>query len=83
MLFVVSARAGQYLIVNIVPGPSREGFATSGTFTSPSGAADGGPGGLAFDADLTETGDYTIRVARNLMASNTNGGAFTLEVVIR
>src|SRR5262245_46324518 len=60
--FVLHARAGQRMQVNIIAnGPSR------GVVTFPSGRQDGGPGGIVFDDRLTETGDYRIRVTESSM----------------
>ncbi len=59
-LFVVHAARGQHMTVEIRPrGPV---LTTAGTVTSPSGKSDGSPGGVIFDSDLTETGDYKIQV---------------------
>ncbi len=78
--YVVKAKAGDHMIVNIIP--ITPGLATSGDVTSPTGKQDGQHGGLVFNDDLTESGDYKIRVARNLMATRRGDGAFILEVVI-
>ena len=80
--YVLRVRSGQHMIVNVVPAAGPGGATVSGTVTAPSGASNGGPGGIVFDEDLGESGDYTIRVAPNLRASNAYG-AFLLEVVIR
>ena len=55
---------------------------TGGDVTSPSGKQDGQHGGIIFNADLTEGGDYTIRVGRNLMGTERPDGVFMLEVVV-
>jgi hypothetical protein len=79
-LYVVGAKAGDHMIVNIIP--LTDGLATAGEVTSPSGRAEGQHGGVIFNADLTETGDYRVRVTRNLMGTERADGAFILEVVI-
>lgn len=76
-LFVLRARSGQHMRVNI----SGAG-ATRGVVLFPSGKQDGGPGGLIFDDVLTETGDYRIRVTESSMAEGWRG-SFVLEVEIR
>lgn len=76
-LFVLHARSGQHMRVNI----SGAG-ATRGVVTFPSGKADGQPGGLIFDDKLTETGDYRIRVTESSMADEWRG-SFILEIEIR
>jgi hypothetical protein len=52
---------------------------TRGVVRFPSGKQDGGPGGVVFDDDLTEMGDYHIRVTESMMAQQWRG-PFTLEV---
>jgi len=78
--YVVNAQSGDHMIVNIIP--ITPGFATGGGVTSPSGKGDGQHGGVIFNSDLKETGDYTIGITRNLMATNRDSGEFILEVVI-
>jgi hypothetical protein len=73
--FSLRARAGQHLRVRITP--MTPGLITAGVVIFPSGRRDGGPGGLIFDYDLTETGEYFIRVTRR---QNKVAGAFRLEV---
>ncbi|HEV7377759.1 MAG TPA: hypothetical protein VGN95_23790 [Pyrinomonadaceae bacterium] len=79
-VFVINAKAGEHMIVNIIP--LTRGLMTGGDVTSPSGQQDGQHGGLIFNGDLTETGDYTIHVDRNLMGTERPDGSFILEVVI-
>lgn len=75
-LFVVRARQGQHMQIEITGrGPTR------GFITSPSGAQNGGPGGIVFDEDLTETGDYRIRVTESQMGNEWRG-TFILKVTI-
>jgi hypothetical protein len=73
--FLLRARAGQHMRVRITP--MTQGLITAGIVIFPSGRRDGGPGGLIFDYDLTETGEYMIRVTRR---QNKVAGAFRLEV---
>ena len=79
-LYRIGAKAGDHMIVNVIP--LTDGLATGGEVTSPSGRAEGQHGGVVFNADLTEMGDYTVRVTRNLMGTERADGAFILEVVI-
>jgi hypothetical protein len=78
--YVVKAKTGDHMIVNIIPVTS--GLATGGMVISPSGDEDGQHGGIIFNSDLTETGDFKIRVEHNLMAGENVNGSFILEVVI-
>jgi hypothetical protein len=58
--FFLKARAQQHLTLRVEPlGPK---LITAGLVVSPSGSTDGGPGGLIFDDDLSETGVYRIVV---------------------
>jgi hypothetical protein len=79
-VYRIGAKAGDHMIVNIIP--LTDGLMTAGEVTSPSGKQDGQHGGVIFNADLTETGDYTVRVTRNLMGTERADGAFILEIVI-
>lgn len=60
--FSLDARAGQHLRVNIVSLTPK--LVTAGVVIYPSGKQDGGPGGVVFDSELTETGRYRIRVTQ-------------------
>jgi hypothetical protein len=74
-LYVLNARAGQHMRINVRPVTSQ--LITAGQVQSPSGKYDGGPGGVIFDSDLTETGDYQIRVSER---QNKIPGKFRMEV---
>ncbi len=75
-LYVLHARAGQHMRVEI----NGRG-ATRGVVIFPSGKQDGQPGGLIFDDNIDETGDYRIRVTESSMA-NAWRGRFVLKVEI-
>jgi hypothetical protein len=81
--FVIGAKKGQRMTVNLAPGPRSMELANVGTVRKPSGAEEGTKGGIIYDEDLTETGHYRIRVARSLMATHGGRAGFVLEVVIR
>jgi hypothetical protein len=78
----LQAREGQRLIVNLAPAGEGIEFANSATVTAPSGAQEGGKGGVIYDGKLAESGEYKIRVGRNLMATQGGKAGFVLEVVI-
>ena len=80
--YSLQAREGQHMIVNLAPWGTGTEFANSGTVTFPSGKQDGGKGGIIYDARLTESGEYKIRVGRNLMATQGGKASFVLEIVI-
>ena len=74
--FVLRASTGQHMRVSI---NARD--ATHGTVISPSGQQETQPGGVVFDDDLSETGDYKIGVSESPMA-NAWRGNFTVVVEI-
>jgi hypothetical protein len=78
--YLIKAKAGDHMVVNIIP--VTRGLTLGGTVTSPSGQGDGQPGGIIFNSDLTENGDYTIEVFQHTMGSNYKSGSFVVEVVI-
>lgn len=80
VFYVVKAKEGDHMIVNVISTTS--GFETAGEIIAPSGEEDGQHGGVVFNRQLTETGDYKIRVTQNLMAGERSSGSFILEVVI-
>jgi hypothetical protein len=78
--YLIKAKAGDHMVVNIIP--VTRGLTLGGTVRSPSGQGDGQPGGIIFNSDLTENGDYTIEVFQHTMGSNYKSGSFVVEVVI-
>ena len=75
--FVIRARRGQHMTVNI------DGAgATRGVVYFPNGGQDGGPGGTIFDDTLPANGDYRIRVNESQMAEAWRG-KFKLRVSIK
>lgn len=78
--YVIKARKGDHMVVNIIP--VTRGLTMAGTVGFPSGQGDGGPGGIIMNADLDESGDYTIEASQHTMGSNYSSGTFILEVVI-
>jgi len=75
--FVLWARAGQHMKVTITgAGPTR------GIVFFPAGGSSGQPGGVVFDEDLTQTGNYIIEVEESMMA-NAWVGDFRLDISIR
>jgi len=75
-LFVLRAQAGQHMRVEI----NGRG-ATRGVVIFPSGRQDGQPGGLIFDDNIDEAGDYRIRVTESSMA-NAWRGSFVLKIEV-
>jgi hypothetical protein len=77
-VFVVRVSKGQRMKVEIKP--LGRNLVTSGIVDSPSGKSDGAPGGVIFNSELTETGDYKIRVFERY---DNLPGRFTLRVEIK
>jgi len=75
-VFVLGAKAGQHMRVEI-----NALGATRGMVIFPSGKQDGAPGGLIFDDDIDENGDYRIRVTESSMGDAWRG-RFVLKVEI-
>jgi hypothetical protein len=74
LFFVVRLNTDQHIRVEI----DARG-ATRGVLIWPSGKQDGGPGGVIFDGDTDETGDYKISVGESMMA-NPWSGPITVKV---
>jgi len=75
--YLANARSGQHMKVEILgDGPTR------GTVKFPSGEGEGQPGGLIFDDELKESGDFRICVEESQMA-NPWSGKFALKVYIK
>ncbi|HYV24680.1 MAG TPA: hypothetical protein VE969_05535 [Pyrinomonadaceae bacterium] len=68
LFFVVRLNSRQHIRVEI----DARG-ATRGTLIWPSGKQEGGPGGVIFDGDTDETGDYKISVGESMMADPWRG----------
>lgn len=74
--FVVNARADQHMIVIVKgAGPTR------GIVYFPGGGYAGQPGGRVFDATLTKSGDYRIRVNESSMGEGWSGRVDVLVVI--
>lgn len=80
--FIVRSNAGQKMSVKVWPKTDHEGAIPIVLVTTPSGE-NSGEKSMRFDTQKTETGDYRIRVATNLMASNGTHGTFLLKIWIR
>lgn len=80
--YVVRAKVGQRMSVKVWPLTKREGVIPLVFVTMPSGK-NSGEKSMRFDTISTQAGDYRIRVATNLMASNGESGNYGLKVWIR
>jgi hypothetical protein len=78
--FSFHANAGQHLLVTITPEATQ--LITAGTVIYPSGKQDGGPGGIVFDSNLTESGKYRLRVTpRQSQAEGTGKFRVLVEIL--
>lgn len=76
--YKIKMRAGQRLSIKVT-GTTRDGIVPLIFVTSPSGVPTTDKI-YRYDVYPTESGDYLVRVAPNLMASNGTSGGFLLKV---
>jgi len=78
--FSFYANADQHVLVRITPTTPQ--LVTAGVVIYPSGKQDGGPGGIVFDSDLTESGEYRLRVTpRQSQAEGTGKFLVLVEIL--
>ena len=73
-VFTFFARSGTILKIDISATGS-----VRGVVESPSGQTEGGPGGVILNQELTETGNYRLRVKESTMGEAWRGG-FTVHI---
>ena len=76
------ANSGQYAIINIAPLAGTPETANVGVLHMPNGTQDGTKGGIIYQGCLPATGEYRLRIARNLMATQGKTAGYKLEVMI-
>ncbi|WP_296243058.1 hypothetical protein [Psychrobacter sp. UBA6766] len=76
------AAASQYAIINIAPLAGTPETANTGVLHMPNGTQDGTKGGIIYQGCLPATGEYRLRIARNLMATHGKTAGYKAEVVI-
>lgn len=81
-----NADSGQYTVVNIAP-LAGKGIGTSetanvGVLHMPNGTQDGTKGGIIYQGCLPASGDYRLRIARNLMATQGKTAGYSVEIMI-
>ncbi|TXD96907.1 hypothetical protein ES754_07715 [Psychrobacter frigidicola] len=81
-----SAASGQYTIINITPllgkGAGTSETANVGVLHMPNGQQDGTKGGIIYQGCLPASGEYRLRIARNLMATQGKTAGYTTEIII-
>ena len=76
------ASSRQYAIINIAPLAGTPETANVGVLHMPNGTQDGTKGGIIYQGCLPATGEYRLRIARNLMATQGKTAGYKVEVKI-
>ena len=76
------ASSRQYAIINIAPLAGTPETANVGVLHMPNGTQDGTKGGIIYQGCLPATGEYRLRIARNLMATQGKTAGYKVEVMI-
>ena len=76
------ASSWQYAIINIAPLAGTPETANVGVLHMPNGTQDGTKGGIIYQGCLPATGEYRLRIARNLMATQGKMAGYRVEVMI-
>ena len=76
------ASSWQYAIINIAPLTGTPETANVGVLHMPNGTQDGTKGGIIYQGCLPATGEYRLRIARNLMATQGEMAGYKVEVMI-
>ena len=76
------ATSWQYAVINIAPLTGTLETANVGVLHMPNGTQDGSKGGIVYQGCLPTTGEYRLRIARNLMATEGKTAGYKFEVMI-
>lgn len=76
------ASSSQYAVINILPLAGTAETANVGVLHMPNGTQDGTKGGIIYQGCLPTTGDYRLRIARNLMATQGKTAGYKIETMI-
>ena len=76
------ASSWQYAIINIAPITGTPETANVGVLHMPNGTQDGTKGGIIYQGCLPATGEYRLRIARNLMSTQGKTAGYKVEVMI-
>ena len=76
------AQKGQYAVINIMAKSNTTEIANVGVLHMPSGKEEGSKGGIVYQGCLPETGNYKLRIARNLMATTGGKAGYQAEVIV-
>lgn len=76
------AGSSQYAVINILPLAGTAETANVGVLHMPNDKQDGTKGGIIYQGCLPTTGDYRLRIARNLMATQGKTAGYKIETMI-
>ena len=76
------ATSWQYAVINIAPLTGTPETANVGVLHMPNGTQDGSKGGIVYQGCLPATGEYRLRIARNLMATEGKTTGYRVEIII-
>lgn len=76
------AESQQYAVINILPLAGTSETANVGVLHMPDGSQDGTKGGIIYQNCLPTTGEYRLRIARNLMATQGKTAGYHVEVIM-
>ncbi|MGP5371699.1 hypothetical protein ACTXLO_01150 [Psychrobacter alimentarius] len=76
------AGSSQYAVINILSLAGTAETANVGVLHMPNGTQDGTKGGIIYQGCLPTTGDYRLRIARNLMATQGKTAGYKIETMI-
>lgn len=77
-----NATSWQYALINIAPLTGTTETANVGVLHMPDGSQDGNKGGIIYQGCLSQTGNYKLRIARNLMATKGRTAGYKVEIII-
>ncbi|WP_227430264.1 hypothetical protein [Psychrobacter sp. I-STPA6b] len=79
-----SAQQGQYAIINLTQTMAQGAteIANVADLHFPDGGQDGNKGGIIYQGCLPQTGNYRLRIARNLMATHGGIASYHAEVIV-
>ncbi|MDN5566599.1 MAG: hypothetical protein L0G25_07310 [Psychrobacter sp.] len=77
-----NAASWQYTLINIAPLTGTMETANVGVLYMPDGSQDGNKGGIIYQDCLPQTGNYKLRIARNLMATEGRTAGYKVEIII-
>ena len=72
----------QYAVINILPLAGTSETANVGVLDMPNGTQEGTKGGIIYQGCLPAKGEYRLRIARNLMATQGKTAGYKIETMI-